>query len=142
MKGPAICFSYPCPSRTRLSIVKFIKALEVVYVCTQFGNVDFEEYNLTAWHRSSRLVPCSMESALIVGTKLNLGGVCMKGISKSVEVGFLTYFESLNLCNVERNLKCDNVIIQPSLLHPETTLTTSRFKSQVPVCVSKLLLEV
>ncbi|KAH9546039.1 hypothetical protein CY35_12G075700 [Sphagnum magellanicum] len=34
------------------------------------------------------------------------GGMCLKGIPTSVEVGFLTLLESLNLCKVGRYLKC------------------------------------
>lgn len=34
------------------------------------------------------------------------GGMFLKGISKTVEVGFLTLLESLNYCKVGQNLKC------------------------------------
>nr|BAD94647.1 hypothetical protein [Arabidopsis thaliana] len=34
------------------------------------------------------------------------GGMFLKGISKNVDVGFLTLLESLNFCKVGQNLKC------------------------------------
>lgn len=38
---------------------------------------------------------------------MDLGsGLFLKGISKNVEVGFLTFIESLNFCKVGQNLKC------------------------------------
>lgn len=52
------------------------------------------------------LLLCGQAVPNVFDNNVDLGGVCMKGISTSVEVGFLTYFESLNLCHVGRNLKC------------------------------------
>lgn len=52
------------------------------------------------------LLLCGQAVPNVFDNNMDLGGVCMKGISTSVEVGFLTYFESLNLCHVGRNLKC------------------------------------
>ncbi|KAH9691691.1 DUF4205 domain-containing protein [Citrus sinensis] len=50
---------------------------------------------------ASQAVPNVFDGRMDLG-----GGMCLKGISTSVEVGFLTLLESLNFCKVGQHLKC------------------------------------
>lgn len=51
------------------------------------------------------LLLCGQAVPNVFDNNMDLGGVSIKGISTNCEVGFLTLLESLNLCQVGRNLK-------------------------------------
>lgn len=53
------------------------------------------------------LLLCGQAVPNVFDGRMDLGGgICLKGISTSVEVGFLTLLESLNFCKVGQHLKC------------------------------------
>ncbi|KAF2291213.1 hypothetical protein GH714_020688 [Hevea brasiliensis] len=56
---------------------------------------------------SLHLLGMPLRLSLMCFGRMDLGGgMCLKGISTSVEVGFLTLLESLNFCKVGQHLKC------------------------------------
>ncbi|KAK8958797.1 hypothetical protein KSP40_PGU005512 [Platanthera guangdongensis] len=67
-------------------------------VTAPFGHASQEIVNLLL---CGQAVPNVFDGRMDLG-----GGLSLKGISASVEVGFLTLLESLNLCKVGRHLKC------------------------------------
>jgi hypothetical protein len=67
-------------------------------VTTPFGHASQEIVNLLL---CGHAVPNVFDGNMDMG-----GGMCLKGIPTSVEVGFLTLLESLNLCKVGQHLKC------------------------------------
>ncbi|KAF8062837.1 hypothetical protein N665_1193s0001 [Sinapis alba] len=67
-------------------------------VTAPFGHASQEIVNLLL---------CGEVVANVFDERMDLGGgMFLKGISKYVEVGFLTLLESLNFCKVGQNLKC------------------------------------
>ncbi|KAG4200900.1 hypothetical protein ERO13_A05G242900v2 [Gossypium hirsutum] len=67
-------------------------------VTAPFGHASQEIVNLLL---CGQAVPNVFDGRMDLG-----GGMFLKGISTSVEVGFLTLLESLNFCKVGQNLKC------------------------------------
>uniref|UniRef100_A0A1J3DKB8 Deubiquitinating enzyme MINDY-3/4 conserved domain-containing protein n=2 Tax=Noccaea caerulescens TaxID=107243 RepID=A0A1J3DKB8_NOCCA len=67
-------------------------------VTAPFGHASQEIVNLLL---CGEAVPNVFDGRMDLG-----GGMFLKGISKTVEVGFLTLLESLNYCKVGQNLKC------------------------------------
>ncbi|KAH9691690.1 DUF4205 domain-containing protein [Citrus sinensis] len=67
-------------------------------VTAPFGHASQEIVNLLL---CGQAVPNVFDGRMDLG-----GGMCLKGISTSVEVGFLTLLESLNFCKVGQHLKC------------------------------------
>lgn len=67
-------------------------------VTAPFGHASQEIVNLLL---CGQAVPNVFDGRMDLG-----GGMSLKGISKSVEVGFLTLLESLNFCKVGQYLKC------------------------------------
>ncbi|CAH2035549.1 unnamed protein product [Thlaspi arvense] len=67
-------------------------------VTAPFGHASQEIVNLLL---CGEAVPNVFDGRMDLG-----GGMFLKGISKNVEVGFLTLLESLNFCKVGQNLKC------------------------------------
>ncbi|KAG0463286.1 hypothetical protein HPP92_019355 [Vanilla planifolia] len=67
-------------------------------VTTPFGHASQEIVNLLL---CGQAVPNVFDGKMDLG-----GGMSLKGVSTSVEVGFLTFLESLNYCKVGRHLKC------------------------------------
>jgi hypothetical protein len=67
-------------------------------VTPPFGHASQEIVNLLL---CGHAVPNVFDGNMDMG-----GGMCLKGIPTSVEVGFLTLLESLNLCKVGQHLKC------------------------------------
>ncbi|XP_010461413.1 PREDICTED: ubiquitin carboxyl-terminal hydrolase FAM188A-like [Camelina sativa] len=67
-------------------------------VTAPFGHASQEIANLLL---CGEAVPNVFDGRMDLG-----GGMFLKGISKNVEVGFLTLLESLNFCKVGQNLKC------------------------------------
>ncbi|XP_065880911.1 uncharacterized protein [Euphorbia lathyris] len=67
-------------------------------VTAPFGHASQEIVNLLL---CGEAVPNVFDGRMDLG-----GGMCLKGISTNVEVGFLTLLESLNFCKVGQNLKC------------------------------------
>ncbi|XP_023523420.1 ubiquitin carboxyl-terminal hydrolase MINDY-3 [Cucurbita pepo subsp. pepo] len=67
-------------------------------VTAPFGHASQEIVNLLL---CGQAVPNVFDGRMDLG-----GGMFLKGISKSVEVGFLTLLESLNFCKVGQFLKC------------------------------------
>ncbi|XP_050214547.1 uncharacterized protein LOC126665714 [Mercurialis annua] len=67
-------------------------------VTAPFGHASQEIVNLLL---SGQAVPNVFDGRMDLGD-----GMCLKGISISVEVGFLTLLESLNFCKVGQHLKC------------------------------------
>ncbi|WCJ43372.1 Ubiquitin carboxyl-terminal hydrolase MINDY-3 [Euphorbia peplus] len=67
-------------------------------VTAPFGHASQEIVNLLL---CGQAVPNVFDGRMDLG-----GGMCLKGISTNVEVGFLTLLESLNFCKVGLNLKC------------------------------------
>ncbi|XP_010534039.1 PREDICTED: ubiquitin carboxyl-terminal hydrolase FAM188A-like [Tarenaya hassleriana] len=67
-------------------------------VTAPFGHASQEIVNLLL---CGEAVPNVFDGRMDLG-----GGMSLKGISKTVEVGFLTLLESLNFCKVGQNLKC------------------------------------
>ncbi|XP_024376405.1 uncharacterized protein [Physcomitrium patens] len=65
-------------------------------VTSPFGHASQEIVNLLL---------CGQAVPNVFDNNMDLGGVSIKGISTNCEVGFLTLLESLNLCQVGRNLK-------------------------------------
>eukprot|EP00257_Ricinus_communis_P023010 XP_015582885.1 ubiquitin carboxyl-terminal hydrolase MINDY-3 [Ricinus communis] len=67
-------------------------------VTAPFGHASQEIVNLLL---------CGQAVPNVFDGRMDLGdGMCLKGISTSVEVGFLTLLESLNFCKVGQHLKC------------------------------------
>ncbi|KAG6549759.1 hypothetical protein Mapa_008739 [Marchantia paleacea] len=66
-------------------------------VTPPFGHASQEIVNLLL---CGQAVPNVFDGSMDLG-----GGMCLKGIPNSVEVGFLTLLESLNLCKVGQHLK-------------------------------------
>uniref|UniRef100_A0A5B6ZUI3 ubiquitinyl hydrolase 1 n=1 Tax=Davidia involucrata TaxID=16924 RepID=A0A5B6ZUI3_DAVIN len=67
-------------------------------VTAPFGHASQEIVNLLL---------CGQAVANVFDGRMDLGGgMFVKGISTTVEVGFLTLLESLNFCKVGQNLKC------------------------------------
>ncbi|KAM7259456.1 hypothetical protein ACFE04_015197 [Oxalis oulophora] len=67
-------------------------------VTAPFGHASQEIVNLLL---SGEAAPNLFDGRMDLG-----GGMFLKGISTSVEIGFLTLLESLNFCKVGQNLKC------------------------------------
>lgn len=67
-------------------------------VTAPFGHASQEIVNLLL---CGQAVPNVFDGRMDLG-----GGLSLKGISRTVEVGFLTLLESLNFCKVGQNLKC------------------------------------
>lgn len=67
-------------------------------VTAPFGHASQEIVNLLL---CGQAVPNVFDGRMDLG-----GGMFLKGISKNVEVGFLTLLESLNFCKVGQHLKC------------------------------------
>ncbi|XP_050366783.1 uncharacterized protein LOC126785207 [Argentina anserina] len=67
-------------------------------VTAPFGHASQEIVNLLL---CGQAVPNLFDGNMDLG-----GGMSLKGISKAVEVGFLTLLESLNFCKVGHHLKC------------------------------------
>ncbi|KAL0909777.1 hypothetical protein M5K25_020674 [Dendrobium thyrsiflorum] len=67
-------------------------------VTAPFGHASQEIVNLLL---CGQAVPNVFDGRMDLG-----GGMFLKGVSTSVEVGFLTLLESLNFCKVGRHLKC------------------------------------
>ncbi|KAG7594189.1 Ubiquitin interacting motif [Arabidopsis thaliana x Arabidopsis arenosa] len=67
-------------------------------VTAPFGHASQEIVNLLL---CGEAVPNVFDGRMDLG-----GGMFLKGISKNVDVGFLTLLESLNFCKVGQNLKC------------------------------------
>ncbi|KAF4384129.1 hypothetical protein F8388_001367 [Cannabis sativa] len=67
-------------------------------VTAPFGHASQEIVNLLL---CGQAVPNVFDGRMDLG-----GGMFLKGISRTVEVGFLTLLESLNFCKVGQNLKC------------------------------------
>ncbi|ESQ31061.1 hypothetical protein EUTSA_v10011324mg [Eutrema salsugineum] len=67
-------------------------------VTAPFGHASQEIVNMLL---CGEAVPNVFDGRMDLG-----GGMFLKGISKNVEVGFLTLLESLNFCKVGQNLKC------------------------------------
>lgn len=67
-------------------------------VTTPFGHASQEIVNLLV---------CGQAVSNVFDGNMDLGGgMCLKGIPTSVEAGFLTLLEALNLCKVGQHLKC------------------------------------